>query len=73
MSFTTSATCPGAIAYYRGTGDRTLLDAGIRFVNDFLIPNYGPGTDRNQSYPDILRSRWRLIELYRLTGDKPVP
>ena len=32
----------GAIAYYRGTGERKLLDAGIRFVNDFLIPNYGP-------------------------------
>src|SRR5690349_17764716 len=30
----------GAIAYYRGTGERTLLDAGIRFVDDFLIPNY---------------------------------
>jgi len=26
----------GAIAYYRGTGDRKLLDAGIRFVDDFL-------------------------------------
>ena len=24
------------------TGDRKLLDAGIRFVNDFLMPNYGP-------------------------------
>src|SRR5438093_11488845 len=32
----------GAIAYYRGTGDRRLLDAGIRFVDDFLLPNYGP-------------------------------
>ena len=25
----------GAIAYYRATGDRKLLDAGIRFVDDF--------------------------------------
>src|SRR5262249_31766311 len=32
----------GAIAYYRATGDRKLLDAGIRFVDDFLLPNYGP-------------------------------
>ena len=32
----------GAIAYYRGTGDPKMLDAGIRFVNDFLLPNYGP-------------------------------
>ena len=28
----------GAIAYYRATGDRKLLDAGIRFVDDFLMP-----------------------------------
>ena len=33
----------GAIAYYRGTGDRKLLDAGIRFVDNFLIPSYRPG------------------------------
>src|SRR5205807_1785199 len=33
----------GAIAYYRATGDGTLLDAGVRFVNDFLLPNFGPG------------------------------
>src|SRR5690242_782307 len=31
----------GAIAYFRATGERKLLDAGIRFVNNFLIPNYG--------------------------------
>ncbi|HVH72845.1 MAG TPA: beta-L-arabinofuranosidase domain-containing protein, partial [Candidatus Dormibacteraeota bacterium] len=30
----------GAIAYYRATGDRTLLDAGIRFVDGFLLPNF---------------------------------
>ena len=36
----------GAIAYYRATGDRKLLDAGIRFVDDFLIPNYGPEPER---------------------------
>jgi len=35
----------GAIAYYRATGDTTLLDAGIRFVDNFLITNYGPGAN----------------------------
>jgi uncharacterized protein len=35
----------GAIAYYRATGDRTLLDAGIRCVDGFLLPNYGPGAN----------------------------
>ncbi|MGA8100708.1 MAG: beta-L-arabinofuranosidase domain-containing protein [Candidatus Acidiferrales bacterium] len=60
----------GAIAYYRGTGDRKLLDAGIRFVDDFLIPNYGPGADKKpilSGHPEI---EMGLIELYRLTGDK---
>ncbi len=59
----------GAIAYYRGTGDRKLLDAGIRFVDDFLIPNYGPAPKKPivSGHPEIEMS---LIELYRITGDK---
>jgi uncharacterized protein len=59
----------GAIAYYRGTGDRTLLDAGIRFVDDFLIPNYGPAPKKPivSGHPEI---EMGLIELYRITGDK---
>ena len=58
-----------AIAYYRGTGDRKLLDAGIRFVNDFLIPNYGPAPRKPivSGHPEI---ELALIELYRITGDK---
>src|SRR6266851_178269 len=36
----------GAIAYYRATGDRTLLDAGIRFVDGYLLQNFGPGADK---------------------------
>jgi hypothetical protein len=60
----------GAIAYYRATGDRTLLDAGIRFVDDFLIPNYGPGTSQKaivSGHPEI---EMALIELSRTTGDR---
>lgn len=60
----------GAIAYYRATGDRTLLDAGIRFVDNFLLPNYGPGTNRKgivAGHPEIEMS---LIELYRTTGKR---
>src|SRR5438309_2245497 len=59
----------GAIAYYRGTGDRKLLDAGIRFVNDFLLPNYGPAPKKPivSGHPEI---EMGLIELYRITGDK---
>jgi uncharacterized protein len=59
----------GAIAYYRATGDERLLDAGIRFVDDFLIPNYGPAPKQPivSGHPEI---EMGLIELYRITGDK---
>jgi DUF1680 family protein len=59
----------GAIAYYRATGERTLLDAGIRFVDGFLLPNFGPAPKKPivSGHPEIEMS---LIELYRLTGDK---
>jgi len=59
----------GAIAYYRGTGDRKLLDAGLRFVNDFLDANYGPAPKQPivSGHPEI---EMGLIELYRITGDK---
>jgi uncharacterized protein len=59
----------GAIAYYRATGDRRLLDAGIRFVDDFLMPNYGPEPKKPivSGHPEI---EMGLIELYRITGDK---
>jgi uncharacterized protein len=59
----------GAIAYYRATGDRKLLEAGIRFVDDFLLPNYGPEPKKPivSGHPEI---EMGLIELYRTTGDK---
>jgi DUF1680 family protein len=59
----------GAVAYYRATGDTTLLDAGAKFVDGFLIPNYGPGPDKKpivSGHPEIEMS---LIELYRTTGN----
>ncbi len=60
----------GAIAYYRATGDRTLLDAGIRFVDGFLLPNYGPGENQKaivSGHPEI---EMALVELYRTTGKR---
>jgi len=59
----------GAIAYYRAAGDRTMLDTGLRFVDDFLLPNYGPAPKKPiiSGHPEI---EMALIELYRLTGDK---
>jgi DUF1680 family protein len=60
----------GATAYYRATGDRTLLDAGIRFVNEFLLPNFGPGSDKKPLFSGHPEMELALVELYRLTGDK---
>ena len=60
----------GAIAYYRATGDRTLLDAGIRFVNDFLLPNFGSGADKKPLFSGHPEMELALVELYRITGDK---
>jgi uncharacterized protein len=59
----------GAIAFYRATGDRTMLDAGIHFVNDFLLPSYGPAPLKPliSGHPEF---ELAVIELYRLTGDK---
>ena len=60
----------GAIAMYRSTGDRTLLDAGIRFLDDFLLPNYGPGPSQKgivAGHPEI---EMALVELYRTTGKR---
>ncbi len=58
------------IAYYRATGNPTLLNAGIRFVDDFVLPNYGPGANQKPivaGHPEIEMS---LIELYRTTGNR---
>jgi uncharacterized protein len=60
----------GAIAYYRATGDPTLLQAGMRFVDGFLLPGYGPGANQAPivaGHPEIEMS---LIELYRTTANK---
>jgi DUF1680 family protein len=60
----------GAIAYYRATGDPTLLDAGTRFVDNFLIPNFGPGANQKaivSGHPEI---EMALVELSRTTGDR---
>ena len=60
----------GAIAYYRATGDRTLLDGGLRFVDDFLLPNFGPGADKKPLFSGHPEMELALVELYRITGDR---
>jgi DUF1680 family protein len=56
-----------AVAYYRATGDRKLLDVGIRFAN-YMVENFGP-TKRPAltGHPEF---EMALIELYRTTGDR---
>src|ERR1035438_7876301 len=60
----------GAIAYYRATGDRTLLDACIRFVDGYLLPNFGPGADKKPIFSGHPEIELALVELYRTTGEK---
>jgi DUF1680 family protein len=60
----------GGMAYYRATGDATLLNAGVRFVDDFLLPGYGPAANQGPlvaGHPEI---EMALIELYRTTGNR---
>ena len=56
-----------AIAYYRATGDRKLLDGGVRFAN-YMVENFGP-TKRPAltGHPEL---EMALIELYRTVGDR---
>lgn len=57
------------IAYYRSTGNRSLLDAGIRYVNDFLLPNYGPDPNQIPLLSGHPGAEMAFVELYRETGD----
>ena len=60
----------GAIAYYRATGDRRLLDVGLRFIDSFLLPTFGLGPDKKPIFSGHPEIELALIELYRTTGDK---
>ncbi|MBV9081732.1 MAG: glycoside hydrolase family 127 protein, partial [Acidobacteriaceae bacterium] len=55
-----------AVAYYRATGSRILLDPAIKFAN-YIVDNFGP-TKRPflTGHPEL---EMALVELYRTTGD----
>ncbi len=55
------------IAYYRGTGNRRLLDGGIKFAN-YLVENFG-ATKRPAltGHPEL---EMAMVELYRTTGER---
>jgi hypothetical protein len=53
------------IAYYRATGSRRLLDAGIRFA-DYIVDQFGPAKRPFVTgHPEL---EMALVELYRTTG-----
>jgi DUF1680 family protein len=56
-----------AVAYYRATGDRKLLDGGIRFAN-YMIENFGP--QKRPALTGHPEFEMALVELYRTTGDR---
>jgi uncharacterized protein len=60
----------GAIAYYRATGDRTLLDASMRFVDGYLLPSFGPEADKKPLFSGHPEMELALVELYRTTDNK---
>src|SRR4051812_4699766 len=55
-----------ALAYYRATGDRTLLKAAIRF-SDYIVENFGP--DKRPFVTGHPELEMALVELYRTTGE----
>jgi uncharacterized protein len=68
----------GAIAWYRTTGDRTMLDASIRFADlickKFSAPKMLPYTRNRNNRPNLKYEHpdheMAMVELYRVTGDK---
>ena len=56
-----------AIAYYRATGNRKLMDGGIRYA-DYLAENFGP--EKRPALTGHPELEMGLIELYRTTGQR---
>jgi len=55
------------IAYYRATGNRTLLDGGIKYA-DYVVHTFGP--EKKPALTGHPELEMALVELYRTTGDK---
>jgi hypothetical protein len=56
-----------AIAYYRATGNRKLLDGGIKYA-DYVVQTFGP--EKKPALTGHPELEMALVELYRTTGDK---
>ena len=55
----------GAVAYYKATGKRKLLDVALRFA-DLICATFGPGKKSNP--PGHQEIELALIQLYQVTG-----
>jgi len=56
-----------AIAYYRATGNRRLLDGAAKYA-DYVVANFGP--DKKPALAGHPEIELALVELYRVTGQK---
>ena len=62
----------GAIAYYRATGRRRLLDDHGALRRSHRR-DFGPGPGQKRGYPGHQEIELALVKLYRLTGRPPPP
>jgi hypothetical protein len=58
----------GAIAYFRATGRRRMLDIMERYV-DHIAATFGRGPGQKRGYPGHQEIELALVKLYRLTAD----
>src|SRR5262249_19094698 len=58
----------GAVAYYRATGKRKLLDVLCRYV-DHIDARFGPNDEQEHGYCGHPEIELALVKLYRLTGE----
>ncbi len=59
----------GAIAYYRVTGRRKLLDVMERYL-DHIRATFGTGDGQKRGYPGHQEIEIGLVKLYHLTGER---
>jgi len=59
----------GAVAYFRATGKRKLLDVMERYV-DHIAATFGTGPSQKRGYCGHPEIELALVKLYRLTGDR---
>jgi DUF1680 family protein len=57
------------VAWYRATGERSLLDIGVRFA-DLIAREFGAGEGQRGGYPGHPELELALVKLYEVTGSE---